>query len=264
MEGQEEEENLLEPEDSVPRPQKGQLQFKTVLIILSLFVNIVFGTYSLSRWGRERFGVSAGHQPSYEHGFTSELEPARNHIELIAQSFKGGVELNSDGSFIMDREGHEYVGKPGPAVDEAWDKLLGGLNLDFDKTEVDLSKTTFQWPESGLYFSGLDVFHSLHCLNRLRQAIYPDYYVHAFDSPLSPSRDDHIGHCINHIRQAIQCHSDLTPMEWKLVNSNKLILETETQHTCRNFDKIREWAGLHRTRFWNIESWRNASLQIID
>jgi hypothetical protein len=89
--------------------------------------------------------------------------------------------LNSEGDFVTEQGGREYVGPPTPAVDEAWDTLLRGLsqqlgvgnknsysslglNLDFDKDEVDLAGSTFQWPESGHYFSGLDVYHSLHCL----------------------------------------------------------------------------------------------------
>jgi len=51
----------------------------------------------------------------------------------------------------------------------------------------------------------------------------------------------HIDHCIDHLRQAIQCHSDLTPMSWERVGK-KLILKTETKHTCRDFNKIHGWA----------------------
>ncbi len=72
-----------------------------------------------------------------------------------------------------------------------------------------------------------------------------------------------VGHCINHIRQSLQCHADLTPMEWKL-DGLKLILKTDTPHTCRNFDRIHAWATSHRTRFESIQSWRNASIRIVD
>lgn len=71
------------------------------------------------------------------------------------------------------------------------------------------------------------------------------------------------GHCINHLRQAIQCHADLTPMQWKRVG-NKLILDTSPQHTCRNFDKIQAWASQRSTDFDGIESVRNGSLSVVD
>jgi hypothetical protein len=54
------------------------------------------------------------------------LEPARSEIELVVKSFSGGVELNSEGHFFTDQGGHEYVGPPESAVDEAWEMLLGG------------------------------------------------------------------------------------------------------------------------------------------
>ncbi|KAK1992172.1 hypothetical protein LX36DRAFT_685043 [Colletotrichum falcatum] len=98
----------------------------------------------------------------------------------------------------------------------------------------------------------MEVFHSLHCL-----------YYQVFNNPNDPSREDHIGHCINHLRQAIQCHGDLTPMEWKLVG-NKIILNTQTHHTCRDFDRILEWAAKRQTRFQDMEVIRNASLFIVD
>jgi hypothetical protein len=43
---------------------------------------------------------------------------------------------------------------------------VAGLNIDVHEHEVDLADSTFRWPESGLYFTGLEVYHSLHCLVR--------------------------------------------------------------------------------------------------
>ncbi|KAI3329924.1 hypothetical protein F4824DRAFT_492582 [Ustulina deusta] len=257
---QEEEENLLETTESASQLRKRSFQLQPLLLIISVSLNIFFGFFGLFSLTHGQCSTS---RASYELGFASDLEPARSEIEIVAQRFSGGVELDSEGHLFIDQKGQEYVGPPEPAVDKAWEMLLGGLNLDFDKTEVDLGESTFKWPESGFYFSGLDVYHSLHCLNRLRQAIYPDYYTRIFDRPNNPSRVDHIGHCINHIRQSLQCHADLTPMEWKL-DGLKLILKTDTPHTCRNFDRIHAWATSHRTRFESIQSWRNASIRIVD
>ncbi|KAI0102728.1 hypothetical protein GGR51DRAFT_526058 [Nemania sp. FL0031] len=258
---QEEEEKLLESGESPSNLPNRKSRLQTIFLIISVSLNVFFGFFGLFSLTHGRCSIG---RVSYEHGFASDLEPARDEIELVVQSFTGGVELDDEGNFLIDHTGQEYVGLPDPAVDKAWDLLLGGLNIDIDKMEVDLTDSTFQWPESGLFFSGLDVYHSLHCLNRLRQALYPDYYVHTFSGQNDPSRVDHIGHCINHIRQSLQCHADLTPMEWKLVNSNKLIVKTDTPHTCRNFDKIHAWATSHRTQFENLESWRNATFRIVD
>ena len=52
-------------------------------------------------------------------------------------------------------------------------------------------------------------------------------------------------------------------MEWKVVGS-KIILKTDTPHTCRDFDKIQAWATSQRTEFENIQSYLNGSLRIVD
>jgi hypothetical protein len=68
---------------------------------------------------------------------------------------------------------------------------------------------------------------------------------------------------VNHLRQALQCHADLTPMEWERVG-NKLILNTATHHTCRDFNRIHEWARQRETKFDNIESVVNGSIFVVD
>ncbi|GAW16602.1 hypothetical protein ANO14919_060350 [Xylariales sp. No.14919] len=200
---QDEEENLLEATESASQPQKRSFQPLLILLVISVSLNVLFGFFSLFSLTHQQFSVG---RASYEFGFASDLEPARSEIELVVQSFSGGLELDSEGRFVMDQKGQEYIGPPESAVDEAWETLLGGLNLDFDKTEVDLGGSTFQWPESGFYFSGLDVYHSLHCLNRLRQAIYPDYYTRIFDRPNDPSKIDHIG---SYYKKKVNCIDDL-------------------------------------------------------
>ncbi|KAE8554275.1 hypothetical protein EYB25_002813 [Talaromyces marneffei] len=255
-----EKENLLERSKILMKPSSNRnQQILRLLLATGIILNTIFGIVGLLTFA----SFIQSDKSSYENGFDTDLEPAKDSIDLVVKTFSGGVDLDDAGNFVMDDGGHEFIGPPGPAVDEAWETLLGGLNLDFSENEVVLKDSTFQWPESGNYFTGLDVYHSLHCLNRLRQAIYPDYYTHVFNHPSDPSRGNHIDHCINHIRQAIQCHADLTPMEWKL-DGSRIILKTDTPHTCRNFDQINDWALTKRTKFEDIWSWRNGSLQIVD
>ncbi|TDZ58430.1 Cyclochlorotine biosynthesis protein O [Colletotrichum trifolii] len=193
-------------------------------------------------------------------------DAVRPQIRLSRHGFSGGLGLDGNGSFFADDDdddGRRYTAAPSPEVDRAWYELLTGLNIDLEDPGEHLRRTTFRWPESRLYLTGLEVFHSLHCLDRLRQALYPEYYRHVFSNPNNPSREDHIGHCINHLRQAIQCHGDLTPMVWKLVG-DKIILSTETRHMCRDFDRIHEWAAQRQTRFEDIQGIRNGSLFLVD
>ncbi|KAK0387379.1 hypothetical protein NLU13_5691 [Sarocladium strictum] len=180
-----------------------------VLLALSSCLNLFF----VFRLWHE---TNRGAQSSYESGFSSDLPLAKPEISLVKKPFTGGVELDHEGGFIIDHGGSKYVGKPSKELDAAWEELLSGLNIEIAHQDLDLSESTFRWPENGLYFSGLEVYHALHCLNRLRQAIYIEDYGYIFDRPGDPPLQHHVDHCINHIRQALQCQADLTPMEWKL------------------------------------------------
>lgn len=91
----------------------------------------------------------------------------------------------------------------------------------------------------GGFTVGLDVFHTLHCLDHIRQRFYPDYYPQTSIHGLK-----HHEHCINHLRQMVQCYSDATPIPTRFfpgighnyVDSNRL-------HTCRDFGAIRKWTS---------------------
>ncbi|KUL88610.1 hypothetical protein ZTR_05222 [Talaromyces verruculosus] len=200
-----EKENLLEGSKATIKSSKRKYQVLRFLFVTGVALNTIFGILGLLTFASF---VQSG-KPSYENGFDTDLEPAKDSIELVVKTFSGGVELDSNGNFVMDDGGHEFIGSPRPAVDEAWETLLGGLNLDFDEDEVVLKDSTFQWPESGNYFTGLDVYHTLHCLNRLRQAIYPDYYTNVFNHPSDPSRMNHIDKQSSAMQISRLCNGDL-------------------------------------------------------
>jgi len=117
---------------------------------------------------------------------------------MIQTPYSGGVRLGDDHHFVVDPLGKQYVGEPGPDVDRAWNNLLRGLscpllpclftcsvsvirilmttglNIDLRPDEITSPVNTFQWPESGNYFTGLEVYHSLHCL------VYPLPFLPSF------------------------------------------------------------------------------------
>ena len=54
----------------------------------------------------------------------------------------------------------------------------------------------------------------------------------------------HINHCVEIIRQALVCAADVTPYTWIWNDEHKSLQNLiSTPHTCRNFDKILEWAS---------------------
>jgi hypothetical protein len=50
-------------------------------------------------------------------------------------------------------------------------------------------------------------------------------------------------HCIDALRQTLVCHADVSPLPFHVNRFNhKIVPELATRHTCRDFDRIREWA----------------------
>ncbi|KIW07188.1 uncharacterized protein PV09_02054 [Verruconis gallopava] len=247
-----------EPETLNENRYARRLRRTVWLLALSSLLNI-----ALAGWAVQRFWKPS--RNSYENGFETDLKAVKSSISLVKMRFDGGVKIDKNGTFVQDQivGGRKYTGKPSLAVDLSWFELLSGLNIDLSGDDADgLAEHTLQWPDSDKYFSGLEVFHSLHCLNRLRQALYPEHYSYLFKDPKDPSKEDHIDHCIEHLRQAIQCHADLTPMHWARVD-NAVLLKTDTEHTCRDFDSIWNWAKSRRADIDNI--WlKNGTLHIVD
>lgn len=76
----------------------------------------------------------------------------------------------------------------------------------------------------------------------VRQALHPEYY------PPKPIERgfDHIDHCINSIRDSVMCSVDVTPNIWIWDEvRQRSVPRLDTVHTCRNFEKIRDWAKIH-------------------
>ena len=51
-------------------------------------------------------------------------------------------------------------------------------------------------------------------------------------------------HCIDQLRQTIQCYGDRTPNHTRWFDAiGQAFVVTDTVHTCRNFDALREWTS---------------------
>ncbi|KAF2481517.1 hypothetical protein BDY17DRAFT_301470 [Neohortaea acidophila] len=145
-----------------------------------------------------------------------------------------------------------YVGEPSPALDRNWDDLLD--NQYFYITEQEARSTWGEdyqkyWRDeaTGHYRVGIDVLHTLHCLNIIRKEVYSDYYrARPYHGLTAELQLYHVDHCIDIIRQGIQCSSDLTPVPVTRFDpiTGQQSVDSEHTHTCRDFSAIREWMTL--------------------
>ncbi|KAH7881227.1 uncharacterized protein C8R40DRAFT_1164633 [Lentinula edodes] len=160
--------------------------------------------------------------------------PAQDAIEYKTVKFHSGFGADLP---IYDRP-------PSPEVDAAWASLYEFALNKVPRNEAILM-TNQTYPilgEEGYYMIALDVFHQLHCLNEMRKAMYPEYYPITGEGIHTP----HMQHCISSLRQSITCSADITPIVWQWSNKSKAAKErSDVVHTCRDFQKITDWAQDH-------------------
>ncbi|KAG7444782.1 uncharacterized protein BT62DRAFT_951836 [Guyanagaster necrorhizus] len=132
-------------------------------------------------------------------------------------------------------------------ADRAWGDLYNHTLLKISRNEAALlpNKTYPIYGEGGYYLAGLDVFHQLHCLHVVRHALYSDQ----FDDPHADP--EHVSHCIDAIRQSLMCNADISVNVWQWSQELSAVVGYSSQaHSCRNFDKLRDWARERRIHEW--------------
>ncbi|KAI5458860.1 hypothetical protein BGZ63DRAFT_514270 [Mariannaea sp. PMI_226] len=165
--------------------------------------------------------------------------PAQDEIEYKTTRFTQGFE--NDKSSLQ--------GPPTKERDREWESLYEFGLLAISKNEAALlpNRTGRIANTEDKYFVELDVFHQLHCLNMIRMSRYPEYYrnLHTSeaDEILTYFDSEHIEHCIDTIRQSLMCQTDITPLVYQWDNNKeRMRIHGDVIHSCRNFDRIREWA----------------------
>ncbi|PMD48881.1 hypothetical protein L207DRAFT_415190 [Hyaloscypha variabilis F] len=203
--------------------------------VLTLFFASVALVEHLSRTQVSSLG-------SYSTGWKTDFAAARPHIKIEQVRFNGGTAFDDDGkAFIPHPEPIDYEGD-GPKVDQAWDELTGGRYVRITEEEAheawgeDISPFWERRAES--YVAGFDMFHSLHCLNRIRQ-LTPEDLIR-----IKTNHNDlaHHKHCLSQIRQYIMCSGDMSVVPTRYypgIEHN--YIDSDVFHTCRKFEDLRSW-----------------------
>ncbi|KAF7359820.1 hypothetical protein MVEN_00707300 [Mycena venus] len=138
-----------------------------------------------------------------------------------------------------------------PELDKMWSDLYNfGISRITKEEAAKLPNKTHAIPgDDGYYIAELDVFHNLHCLNKVRMALDPDYYPDWRISttnnwiPSQKNATQHVSHCVDWIRQSIMCNSDTSVIVWQWEDYlNASVVKGNVAHTCRKFDKLQTWA----------------------
>ncbi|KAL4895319.1 hypothetical protein BDV59DRAFT_199987 [Aspergillus ambiguus] len=198
---------------------------------------------------------------TYEVGFSTDFGDSKSHIRLEQRRFGAAIRATEEGTLYRVEEPGQprYTGNHSmEEMDAAWEDLIGQRYFLFEESEVEeMNQDPFtprvepieKMPgveQTGVY-GGVDVLHSLHCLDIMRMHLQGRQHmgVHALPPDIQAI---HIDHCVEQLRQTIMCSGDLTPVTLRKIRQMRngrpytiLLGETERTHTCRNFEDIREW-----------------------
>ncbi|KAK7691291.1 hypothetical protein QCA50_004685 [Cerrena zonata] len=175
--------------------------------------------------------------------------PAQNVIEYTPVRFSMGV----------GRQTTMYQGEPSDTVDKAWEDLYNDFGVSkIPKAQaLQLPNKTVSIPgDEDNYIVALSVFHQLHCLNMIRRALRAGYYrdpaTGAIGGVLPEDLPEHIDHCVDNIRQALMCSADISSIVWQWSDAQSTAVpRMDTVHSCKNFDKVVEWAKAHKIEEFN-------------
>ncbi|GCB21438.1 naringenin,2-oxoglutarate 3-dioxygenase [Aspergillus awamori] len=142
-----------------------------------------------------------------------------------------------------------------PEVDAAWESL--GANYRSIRVPAEEAEKSGLAPDQvkinekygGGYPANVEGFHHLHCLNLLRQSLYYNYdYYHDLGKGAFTNNDyvvrRHVTHCLDIIRQQLMCTVDVGVLGqvWVHPDHPEPFVDFNTEHKCRNFEEIRDWA----------------------
>ncbi|RWA09506.1 hypothetical protein EKO27_g5598 [Xylaria grammica] len=184
-----------------------------------------------------------------------QLIPGMKHPDPTLRLFSPANDIVEYEHHVFDRSRGEdktpFQGWPSDEIDKTWqDAYIAGMltTVDHD-TAKQLPEETERLPVPGRedeYLVTLDVFHQMHCLDIVRMALYPQRYDKSFylaNGTIDYCKWLHVDHCIDQLRQALLCNSDVSVVYYKWSDVVEGIRPmVNNQHTCRNYDKVLEWA----------------------
>jgi len=161
--------------------------------------------------------------------------PANEVLRWKLQEFNSG-----DGT-----EG-PYQGYPRPELEDAWNKLLGNMNIRLsleDLKAFNRDEDAVQLPDGSGYIGSLNVYHEIHCVKWMHTYVYQEYYYPNLDDAQREENRLHSEHCINQLRKSAMCHGDVGMIPYSWGNNTRKPLAKSTAHQCIDWDSLADWTN---------------------
>ncbi|KAG6002682.1 hypothetical protein E4U21_002834 [Claviceps maximensis] len=220
------------------RPALGREPWWKQTTVLAIGHLVLFTIYAGVLYAVVRGGLRRGRMEGLP------VSPAIPAVQWEAHKFTLEDRIQEKGSFS---------GRPNADLDKAWHDLLNYENIVIEPEimehyeRLDIGVPV---PEGGGYLGTLNVYHELHCLKRLHQYMYPDYYfpnlspqqhemnrLHNGASPIDTPAE----HCIDFLRQSSMCHGDIGLITFEWHDNSRIPVANATMHQCVNWQKLDDW-----------------------
>lgn len=157
---------------------------------------------------------------------------------------------------------------PSPDVDRAWDDFqsFGHAWVSSDDI-IAVGKdpsTAVRFPlEQGFgpdaYPVSVDIFHKIHCLNRIRKEINFDYYWRAAfpDGNATDLHKAHTNHCIHVLLQSLMCDATTDFITYNWAENYPLpVPDFNINRKCGDLHGVAQWSKEHGTDLETISMLR--------
>ncbi|KAH0541627.1 hypothetical protein FGG08_003917 [Glutinoglossum americanum] len=148
-------------------------------------------------------------------------------------------------TYVENSQEHgPFSGYPREEIDQNWRDLLNAENIKIEPEFMryyDREDLGVALPEGDGYIGTLNVYHELHCIKRLYQYNYPDYYWKDITDSQREVNRLHNEHCLDFLRQSAMCHGDIGLITFQWSPTSLIPIANATRHECINWKKLDAW-----------------------
>ena len=160
--------------------------------------------------------------------------------------------IRMNGTFLEQKPVSIFRQPPSPDVDAAWPRIETQRPIAISRDDVlaqgqDPARAA-KFPESfgfgpEAYIGRIDVFHQIHCLNRLRMHLHGNYdYYYANKKENDKYHELHVSHCVYMLLQNLMCTANVDVYTHTWLDAQKnTYLDFSMNHKCRDFDAVLKW-----------------------
>ncbi|EMR91030.1 putative tat pathway signal sequence protein [Botrytis cinerea BcDW1] len=189
--------------------------------------------------------VPGGRERNWALKQVSEKSPLLDAIEIPLSTWR----LN--GTFLEREDESIYRKPPSPEVDAAWARIETQNPIPLSRQDlVNQGKDPdmyAKFPESfgfgpDAFIGRIDVFHQIHCLNRLRMHLYWNVAYYYPDEQMGKYHQLHASHCVYALLQNLMCQGNVDTYGhyWVDMQENA-VPDFNINHKCRDFEAILEY-----------------------